>query len=207
MVCLTFPVARPDIFWVSPKHMAAAPSSLGPATRHESRRHRCGHGGSCGCLGHDIRGYGAGRSSEQCHEPGGKPSGEENILLHCTRPVLSFRSAHFGAGHQPWVPTLPKSPAHGLYLPGVCSCPKILWEWRGMGLWRGTGLQPRPTFRPCNPHLRRTRAARLPEHPLGSPRHHGTQHNLGLISSQQHPLASSRDWQQVLSKSRRDKPA
>lgn len=155
----------------------------------------------------DIRGCKAGRSSEQCHEAGGRSSREENILLHCIHPVLHSCSAHSGAGHKLCVPTLPKSLAHGLYLPAVCPCPKIPWECRVMGLWRGISLQPSPNFSSCNPHLRPTRATWVPENPIRSPRHPVTWHNLGLISTQQHSVTSSRDRQQVAFKSRRDKPA
>lgn len=35
-----------------------------------------------------------------------------------------------------------------------------------------------PTVSPCNPHLRPTRAVRLPEHLLCSARHSGARHNL-----------------------------
>lgn len=84
------------------------------------------------------------------------------------------------------MPTLPKSPAHSLHLPGVRSCPKIPWEWGVVGLWRGTSLQLCPTFSPCNAPLRPTRAAQLPQHPLGSPQHPGTRHSLGLGAAASH---------------------
>lgn len=146
MVCLTFPIARPDIFWVSPEHTAAALSLPGPAACQTS---------AAGIAAGMVAAVGAwDMTSEDAGQAQLRAQREESpagwkTSFSIAPALFQAPAQHILEQDQIWVPTLPKSPVHGLHLPSVCSCPKILWEWGVMGLWRGTDLQPCPTFSPC----------------------------------------------------------
>lgn len=87
MVCLTFPRAHPDIFWVSPKHTAAAPSLLGPATHQTSAAGtavgKAAAAGAWDTASGDVE-QGAAQSSAASPEE--SPAGRKTSF--CTAPAL-----------------------------------------------------------------------------------------------------------------------
>lgn len=148
---------------------------------------------------------GTGHSTEQSCQPGGKRTS------FCTAATLFWAlSQHISEQDtSPGCPLCPRACSQPPPCQGSAPAPKVPCKWRGMGLQRGTGLQPHPpTFRPQNPHLRHIRAPWLTEHPLSSPRPCSTQHNWVSIPHRGRSIPSpSRDWCQLLPKPRKDKPA
>lgn len=135
MVCLTFPLAHPNIFCVSPKHRAADPSSLAPAL--------CQTSAAGPPLAQQLWGMqGTGHSTEQSCQPGGKRT------PFCTAASL-FWALTQHISEQDTNPGCPLCP-RGCSQPAPCQvsapAPKVLCKWRGMGLQRGTGLQPHSPY-------------------------------------------------------------
>lgn len=153
MVCLTFPIAHPNIFCVPPKHATAAPPPL--RDWQHIRQELCllpsqpGHS-----RGHRGATHGRHPSASRlpCFEhPGSKASSSR------------------------------RTPVPRVHLLGACSCPKSPWKQRGiqlrtLGVWRGSRLLPRPTFSLCKTQSQQRPGAAWCDgpSPLSSPRPRGS---------------------------------